>query len=259
MTLKDVKRVVGSTPNMTLARASDLRRLLRTYELGDVLELGFSHGVGTCYLASIVQELGHGRVTSIDLVATQDRQPNIHELLERCRLANLVDIYFEPTSYTWRLMKFLEADPQPQFDFCYLDAAHSWFVDALGFFLVDLLLRPGGWIVFDDLDWTFGSSSTIARADWVLAMPEEERYTPQVDRIYELLVKTHPQYVEFRREGNWAYARKGIDVGRSEPQPRIEYVLERPGHLAQRLGASMAQRLRRRRTAVGSTNVSQGP
>ena len=36
-------------------------------------------------------------------------------------------------------------------------AASVWFI-GFAFFLVDRLLAPGGWMVFDDMDWTFASS-----------------------------------------------------------------------------------------------------
>ena len=39
-------------------------------------------------------------------------------------------------------------------------------------------------------------------------MPADEKTTPQVRRIYELLVRTHPGYRDFRIERGWAYARK---------------------------------------------------
>jgi hypothetical protein len=51
----------------------------------------------------------------------------------------MVNYYFEPTSYTWRMMKMLEEDEGPRFDLCYLDGAHSWFVDGFAFFLIDRL------------------------------------------------------------------------------------------------------------------------
>ena len=244
MTLEEVANIVGETPNMRIESARELRGLIRQHELSEILELGFAHGVGTCYLAAIADEVG-GKVTSIDVLKAEERQPNVRELLDRCALSHIVDLYFEPTSYTWRLMKFLESDPNPRFDLCYMDAAHSWFVDGFGFFLVDRLLKPGGWIVFDDLLWTFGGSRTIAQADWVLAMPEEERHIPQVSLVYELLVKPHPNYTEFRVEGSWAYARKGLELNQGLSQVRTEFVVENPIQFAKRALGSVIRRRER--------------
>jgi len=111
------------------------------------------------------------------------------------------------------MMRFLEEDPAPRFDLCYVDGAHSWFVDALAFFLVDRLLRPGGWIIFDDLEWTYAASPS--QAEVVRNMPLDEQTTPQVKKIYELLVKAHPNYHNFRIEDGWAFAHKRDTRGMS--------------------------------------------
>jgi hypothetical protein len=52
----------------------------------------------------------------------------------------------------------LQQEVGPQFDLCYLDGGHTWDVTGFGFLLVDMLLRPGGIIVLDDLDWTISKS-----------------------------------------------------------------------------------------------------
>ena len=145
---------------------------------------------------------------TIDLESARTAQPNIEELLTQVGERERVKVFYEPTSYTWRLMKFLEQDPLPSFDFCYLDGAHNWFVDALAFTLVDRVLRPGGWIIFDDVDWTYATSPALSKTEWVQNMPADERETPQVQKIFDLLVKTHPNYHHFRLEDGWAYAQK---------------------------------------------------
>jgi predicted O-methyltransferase YrrM len=208
MDVTAVKAIVKDAPHMSLAKARTITSFLREHELHDLLELGFRFGVSTTYLAGAVQDLGRGHVTAIDLEGVRDGELNIEEFLTRAGLRDLVTAYFEPTSYTWRLMRMLEEDPTPRFDFCYLDGAHDWFVDGFAFFLVDRLLRPGGWIVFDDLNWTFAGSPTLSRSERVRAMPEDERTTPQVRKVYELLVKTHPGYGGFRIVDDWAYAQK---------------------------------------------------
>jgi predicted O-methyltransferase YrrM len=211
MELRDVAAIVGDTPNMRLEQALRLERLVEEFGLKDCLELGFAHGVGTCYLAALASRSG-GRVTAVDLVAAKQRVPSAETLLAKTGLADHVTLHHEPTSYTWRLMRMLEQSPQPTFDLCYLDGAHNWFVDGFAFFLVDRLLSPGGWIVFDDLDWTYAGSPTVGSSDLVASMPEDERTTPQVRRVFDLLVKQHQSYESFRVEGDWGFARKRVDV-----------------------------------------------
>ena len=223
----EVKQVVGDIPFMDLERANRLTSFMSEYALRNVLELGFAHGVSTCYMAAALDRFGSGHIVTIDREVARQREPNIEELLTRIGQRQRVTIYFEPTSYTWRLMKFLDEDPHPEFDMCYLDGAHSWFVDALAFFLVDLLLKPGGWIIFDDFDWTYASSPTLSQKEEVLRMPEDERVTPHVRKIYELLIRPHHHYHNFRVEYGWAFAQKKSTASVSrEREVVVEKIIE---------------------------------
>ena len=105
-------------------------------------------------------------------------------------------------------MKLLEQNSEPCFDFCYLDGAHSWFVDGFAFFLVDRLLKRNGWIIFDDINWSYEKSPSLKNTDWVKSMPEDERKTSQVLKVFELLVKTHPCYGNFDIKEDWGFAQK---------------------------------------------------
>lgn len=206
--VESVRLVVGDTPNMSPEQGRRIGRLIQQYDCRDVLELGFRQGVSTCYMARVMAERGTGHLVTIDRETARKWSPNIEDFLTASGCRDKVTIHYEPTSYTWRLMKLLEEDPRERFDLCYLDGAHTWEVDALAFFLVDRLLRPGGWIVFDDLDWTIGNSPTLRDRPATQALPADERETPQVRQIFELLVKPHSRYGEFRVEADWGFARK---------------------------------------------------
>jgi predicted O-methyltransferase YrrM len=203
-----VAEIVGDTPHMTPVQGERISSFILENRITDILELGFRHGVSTVYMATALARAGKGRIVTVDLQAARHNKPNIEELLSRAGERDRVDVFYEPTSYTWRLMRLLEQDSTPRFDLCYLDGAHDWFVDGFAFFLVDRLLRPNGWIIFDDLNWTYDGSPALGHTDKVQQMPEDERTTPQVRRVYDLLVKTHPNYHNFRDEGDWAFAQK---------------------------------------------------
>jgi predicted O-methyltransferase YrrM len=204
----EVKNIVADLPHMSLPQADYLSAFIDEHDIQDILELGFAHGVSSCYMAAAIQRRGKGRLTTIDRNGAKGRKPSINELLERTGLSKHVSVYFEPTSYNWRLMKFLEQDTRPQFDLCYLDGAHDWFVDGFAFCLTHLLLRPGGWIIFDDIEWTYASSPTLRDTELVRKMPEDEKSTPHVRKVYELLVRSNPDYHNFRVENGWAFAQK---------------------------------------------------
>jgi predicted O-methyltransferase YrrM len=217
----DVARIVDGIPNTTPSQGRRLYDFVREHALREILELGFAHGVSTCYLAAAVASSGSGSVITIDDRSALDRQPTIHDLLERTGLTALVTPVFAHTTYTWELANLIDRQSvdgtcTPIFDFCFVDGAHTWQVDGLAFFLVEKLLKPGGWILFDDLDWTFEASPTLAQTKSVRAMSADERTTPQVGRVYDLLVRQHLGFEALRVDGSWGWARKK-DAGARTP------------------------------------------
>ena len=199
---------IGNIPFMTFKQANILDNLIKTFDLKNLLELGFMYGVSSCYLASTLKELGRGHLTTLDLYGAKNRTPNIEELLDICELREYVTVHYDK-SYNWRLMKFLQSNTEPIFDFCYIDGAHDWYNDALAFTLVDKLLKPGGWVVFDDINWTFAKSPGQKDSDFVKNMPDEEKNTPQVKLIFDLLVKRNPNYCNFAIiNDGWGIAQK---------------------------------------------------
>jgi hypothetical protein len=102
-------------------------------------------------------------------------------------------------SYNWSLMKLLRDHPAPFLDYVYLDGAHTWAHDALAFCLIDRLLLPGGYIDFDDHDWTIDGSPTVnprAFPTMRKLYTEEQMATPQVRMIVDLLVRPGNRYAE---------------------------------------------------------------
>lgn len=224
MDLMEVQACVEDLPFMKLEHAREMRRFIIDNNYENILELGFYHGVSTAYMAAVADEVG-AHVTTIDLVSAREREPNIDDLLSELGLREYVTVYYEPHSHTWRLMKMLEAEPRPEFDFCYIDAAHSWETDGFGFCLVDKLLNPGGMVVFDDLDWTYDTDPSLKDSEMVQEMAEEYRSTPQVRKIYDLLVKSDPKYGRFRIKDSRGFARK-MSEEEAPPEVKTEKVLE---------------------------------
>lgn len=197
-------------PYMKADKAVIMANLIRENRLSQLLELGIFKGKSTAYLAALVKTSGHGHLTTIDRQNIERHEPNVHDVLAKLGLEQHVTVHLEPSSLTWRLMRMLEANPRPQFDFCYFDAGHTWDTTGFAFDLVDRLLVPGGWIIFDDMDWTIEASTT--RRGNIDAMrkryTEDELTTPQVRQVWELLVKPHPAYDRHQEVGLWGIARK---------------------------------------------------
>jgi hypothetical protein len=100
-------------------------------------------------------------------------------------------------SYCWSLMKLLAKHQEPIFDYVYIDGAHTWDVDALAFFLVDRLLKPGGFVDFDDYYWSIAKSGSMNPDTFPRIREfytEEQIAAHQVALIIDLLVERSGRY-----------------------------------------------------------------
>jgi predicted O-methyltransferase YrrM len=207
----DIKFFLNGTPVMVPEQGRIIYHFLRWQRPLECLELGFAHGTSSCYIAAALQENDKGHLTTIDLDSAKSLKPSISNLLESSALARYVTPKFAPTSYIWELMKIVECQTEgnkcePLYDFVYIDGAHTWMVDGFAFFLVSKLLKPLAWVLFDDIDWTFAMSSSQRDQDYVKRMPEEERTTPQIHKVFELLVRQHRDFGNFLVRDGWAWA-----------------------------------------------------
>jgi len=186
---------------MPIEQAHWFRQLMMDIQAKNALELGFHHGTGTCYMAGIMDELD-GHVTSIDLKSTADITPTVEQQLDSIGLSHRATIYREPSCYTTRLGYFLTETSRPIFDFIYLDGAHTWSPDGFAFFLADKLLIGGGYMVLDDLNFSWSTFTGLTTKDSII---KKVRQIPidgwngfQVMDIWNLLVKEHPNYTGFQ-------------------------------------------------------------
>ena len=213
MQFQNVAAILKDIPHMELSQGKIIYDFVRSSSFQNILELGFAHGTSTCYMAAALEENGSGLIKTIDKQSAKDRRPDIYALLEETKLNKYVRPIFADTSYNWELMKIIQDQTtqgicEPIFDFCFIDGAHSWEVDGLAFFLVEKLLKPGGWILFDDLNWTYSNSVTASNIEWVKALPEEQKTTPQVNKVFSLLVCQHPNFENFRIVDGWGWTQK---------------------------------------------------
>lgn len=188
--------VLKNLNGMHYEHAGFIKKLIEENNYSNCLELGFAHGKSSCYIASILKDLGGGHLTTIDLNSRKNLSPNIEDLLAKLDLKDFVTPYFERKSYTWRLMKLIEENDEPVFDFCFIDGTHSWYDDGFAFFLVDKLLKPGGLLVMASLNWSYNTSS-MKNSRSVQAMDDDEKELAHVKQVFELLVKSHPAYEKF--------------------------------------------------------------
>lgn len=189
-------------------RGEELYRFVKQHRFTRCLELGFYQGVSSVYIGAALESNGQGTLTSVDLPSALELSPRARDVVARAGLAHRVSLEIDPDSYIWWLRRRMrecvrDGRVQPAFDFVFLDGAHTWDVDGFAFALVDRLLAPGGWLLFDDLDWT-------PRGPMLAQVPRDVRALSHVGEIWELLVETDASYDELRTDGAWGYAHKSL-------------------------------------------------
>jgi predicted O-methyltransferase YrrM len=197
-------------PYMNHRQARTLRQLIRDESAEDILEIGFFHGKSSLYIAAVLEDQGKGHLTTLDLRAAERRQPNIHQVLEATGLSHRVTPVFCHRSYTWELQRMITSDPVPQFDLCYFDGGHTWDNTGFGVLLVDMLLRPGGLILLDDMDWSLSSSQWASANPNALAQYSEDERAARTVRLVWDTILPHLGYDRLREipEHKWGLARK---------------------------------------------------
>ena len=214
-----------------------------------VLELGTAHGVSAAYIAAALDENHAGALVTVDHGGAH-YDPAPEEVLERAELTERVTIVRGHSSYNWFLKEELErrsdssGNVRPVYDFVFLDGSHNFDIDGLAVVLVEKLLRPGGWLLLDDLEWTYEQNPWVAPELWPDGnarpfgpLSDEQRRAPQVGAVFELLVKGNPAFSRLVREDEWyGWAQKGEGATR-----RLEVTTSRS------LSAIVTTELRRRR------------
>ncbi|MEK0083892.1 class I SAM-dependent methyltransferase [Benzoatithermus flavus] len=208
-TVEEVHAVVKGYPYTDLANGRILYEFIRRHELRRVLELGVCHGVSACYAAAAVASLGGGRVVAIDRLEVAAYRPGILDFSRELGFESIIVPFFERATYNWRLRDFLRLEPRPVFDLVFLDGAHTWEPDSLAFLLSEKLLRPGGWWILDDLNWSIGTSPTARRvAPGQITLAADEIEALQVRDVIDLVVRPHPNVASWSENGKWGFARK---------------------------------------------------
>ncbi len=221
----DVTAKLGELPYMDEARAKVIRELILECSGRNLLEIGFYHGKSSAYLAAILEDRGGpGSLTTIDLARIRSLKPSIGENLATVGLTHRVTPLFTRRSYTWEMARMLKREPRPQFDFCYFDGGHTWDLTGFGLLLVDMLLRPGGIIVIDDLNWTINRSiaKNPSAAKAYASYDDDEKSESGVRLAWNTIIPHLGYTQETARLFPWGIARKP-----SVQRPRAEAIAKK--------------------------------
>jgi len=215
LTPEQVLNLAPPTANTRLKYGRLLYELITTNHLSVGLELTSSPSISTLYLAGAIEALGAGLLRSVSQKPARTNDYDVHAALQRTHLNNFVSLYEEPRSYNWRLLKFLQDGLFEHFDFCVIDSGRT--LPGVGFAccLADRLLRPGGWIVLDNINFSFRDSRKRDKA-WTMSTPEDEQTIHQIRCVFELLLQENPNFGTFRKRRSVAFAQKKQAVWSSD-------------------------------------------
>jgi predicted O-methyltransferase YrrM len=216
MKFREIAKKLEGIPYLSVEDGKFLYNHVIKTKPKECLELGFAHGVSSCYIAAALQQNGKGYLTSVDLLSSNMRKPSIEDLLYDTGLENFVTVVREVNSYNWYLKKKIETQTvegvcEPIFDFCFIDGSKNWTIDGFAFFLVDKLLRESGTILFDDYGWSYSEHNDKQVTDGIShrEMSEDQLHSPNIKLVFQLLVMQHPNYSNFQIDDeSWAWARK---------------------------------------------------
>jgi predicted O-methyltransferase YrrM len=178
--------------------------------LQSCLELGTGYGTTSCVMAAAADAIG-GRVIAVE----NQRHPVTPEMLKQhVGLSENPTVVVEKLGYNWYLADLISQNTRdgvcrPVFDFCFLDGAHEWLPDALAFFLIEKLLKPGGWLVLDGVNFRLRG----CQPHWEKVfghLSDRELDVCQVGMVFDLVVRQHPGFHDFRvsHDGRIGWARK---------------------------------------------------
>ena len=249
MRFEEVAARVEGIPFMSPEFGRRVYEHIRDTRPENALELGTAHGVSAAYIAAALEANDQGDLTTVDH-GSASYDPAPQDVLDRAGLSHRVTIVRDHSSYNWFLKQKIAASSDasgncaPVYDFVYLDGSHNFVVDGLAVVLIEKLLHPGGWLLLDDLEWTYEQNPWVAPELWPDGnarpfgpLSESERTEPHVRAVFELIVKQHPSFTRLVREDEWyGWAQK-------KPGEKRRYKVK----TSRSLSAMLTTEIRRRR------------
>ncbi|MCU1594803.1 MAG: hypothetical protein JWO12_2195 [Frankiales bacterium] len=231
---------IDNNPIMTEGQGLRIWEHFVEHQPRDVLDIGTCFGTSAAYMAGALRYLGRGRVVTVDSNQFDDRSPAkewVEAVLQRCGLRDWVDTVRMPhSSYAWWLLEEVRRRTSaagvctPGYDFIYLDGAKSLTIDTTAVILAERLLRPGGWLLLDDLNWTFEGREEFVPTTMLgngdrYVLSAEERTVPHIAALFDHVLRDHPAFSNLRvdEDREWGWAQK-VRAERRELVVRTELV-----------------------------------
>lgn len=185
--------VYPTTLNVKAANKVTVERIGKAKQVKTVAEIGVYRGHTSVAIAKILAK----RKGELHLFDYEDAVKEVAPKVAAtgCSVVQHGNARMLMDSYNWSLMEVMRTHEKPIYDYVFLDGAHTWHHDALAFFLADRLLKPGGFIDFDDYNWVMEKSKAVG-PQAAKHFPAAQLKVPHVKLVVELLVRREGRYDE---------------------------------------------------------------
>lgn len=175
------------------------RKVIERNESPVIAEIGIGYGATSIEICRLLKNRG-----ALYLFDFEDKTASVSEMLERFGFHNVVcngnsRKLFD--SYAWSLAQLLlrrrKSGDLELFDFVYLDGEHCFHHDTPAALVLKELLKTGGYILFDDYDWSFETSQTLNPNVNPLILghyTDEQIRVPHVRLICDLFFDSDPSF-----------------------------------------------------------------
>lgn len=178
MTLEELQNNLQECEGINSDQINFLKKIFEENNYKNALIIGFDNIKTLCYVSYFIKENGNGHVTAIDLDKYEKKCAI--DYLKQVNLEENVSLCYEKNSINEKLMKMIDEENQPQFDFCFIDCESDWNYKYFSFFMIDKLLKPGSVIIFNSAN-----------------NKQDLNEIPSVKKIYDNFVKSNASYEKF--------------------------------------------------------------
>ena len=179
----------------------------------NVAEIGVGYGATS---VEMVKRLRKG--DTFFFYSFQEEVDELNEDLKKqeyckCNLVPFGNSHAIYDSFCWKLGKQV-IDPENNeglFDLVYLDGAHSFLFSGLACALLKNLIREGGYLILDDLQWSYGNSpdrNPKADPEILEQYTQEQVDTLQIQMVVDAFLKNDENWICERTTKRRAIYRK---------------------------------------------------
>jgi len=105
----------------------------------------------------------------------------------------------EYDSYFWEIARLYKKNPVKEiYDVIYLDGAHVYTIDGPTLPLLIQMMKPGGYLILDDIDWTLAKSPTCNTKENRAKFSTEQMKTPHMALLEELFLENNKEFIKLK-------------------------------------------------------------